>query len=256
MNVRSVHRAVDVLQTLAQSERPLGLGELCRAVGAPKSTLWTIVRTLAARGCVAVDDGSGRYRLGPLLAELAARARQGVDLRALARPHLERLNRETREAVLLHVPDGDEVLCLERVDCPQPIRYVAEVGSRRPLHCTAAGKLVLALAPPSFVTGYVRRTRLRPCSPRTIRDPSRLRRELLRIRRLGYAVSLGEHTADLMGVAAPVLGEDGRLVASLNVAGPIFRLKARLAELAVLVTRTAREVTREYARYGGALATR
>ncbi len=68
---------------------------------------------------------------------------------------------------------------------------MADVGAHRPLHCTAAGKVMLAFGPPPTSEGYLAQPSLRACSAHTLTDPDRLRAELLRIRRLGYATSMG-----------------------------------------------------------------
>lgn len=246
--VRSVDRAIDVLETMARTGAPMTLGQLCQILGAPKSTTWTIVRTLVARQVLAYEAATRTYRPGPTLRALGRSRPAAVDLAAVARPHLARLAHVTREAALLQVPSGREVVCAERIDSPEPIRYVAEVGGRRPLHCTAAGKVILAWARPGFAADYLRLPRLRACSANTITQTGRLRDELARIRHLGYAVSAGEYALGLMAIAAPVLDAVGDLVAAINVAGPTFRMRGRQRELADDVVRVARAVSAEIGR--------
>ncbi len=250
--VRSVDRAIDVLETMARTGAPMTLGQLCQMLGAPKSTTWTIVRTLAARQVLEYEAATRTYRPGPTLRALGRRRPTAVDLAAVARPHLARLAHLTREAALLQVLSGREVVCAERIDSPEPIRYVAEVGGRRPLHCTAAGKVILAWAQPGFAGDYLRLTRLRACSANTITQTGRLRDELARIRHVGYAVSAGEYALGLMAIAAPVLDAVGELVAAINVAGPMFRMRGRHRELAEDVVRVARAISADLSRDGAA----
>jgi IclR family acetate operon transcriptional repressor len=253
--VRSVDRAVDVLELMARTGAAMTLGQLCQILGAPRSTTWTIVRTLAARQVLEYETASRTYRPGPTLRALGRSRRTDVDLAAVARPHLARLAEATREAALLQMASGRDVVCAARIDSPEPIRYVAEVGGRRPLHCTAAGKVILAWARPGFVEDYLRRTRLRACSANTITQAGRLREELARIRQVGYAVSAGEYAAGLMAVAAPVLDALGELVAAINVAGPTFRMRGRQRGLAQDVTRVARAISADLGHDPGAVAT-
>jgi IclR family acetate operon transcriptional repressor len=246
--VRSVDRAIDVLETMARSGAPMTLGQLCQMLGAPKSTTWTIVRTLAARQVLEYAAATRTYRPGPMLRALGRSHPTTEALAAVARPHLARLAHGTREAALLQVLSGREVVCAERIDSPEPIRYVADVGGRRPLHCTAAGKVILAWARPRFAEDYLRLTRLRACSANTITQVGRLREELARIRHLGYAVSAGEYAPELMAVAAPVLDSAGEFVAAINVAGPMFRMRRRQRELVQAVVRVARAVSSDLGR--------
>jgi DNA-binding IclR family transcriptional regulator len=249
--VRSVDRAIDVLETMARSGAPMTLGQLARLVEAPRSTTWTIVRTLAARQMLEYEPTTRTYRPGPTLRALGSRRPTAPDLADAARPYLTRLARATREAALLQVLSGREVRCAERVDSPEPIRYVAEVDGRRPLHCTAAGKVLLAWSGAKLVEDYVGESRLVACSARTITRPRRLRAELARIRQQGYAVSHGEYALELMGIAAPILDATG-VLAAINVAGPVFRMRGRQRELAGHVIRAARAISAELGRNGAA----
>jgi DNA-binding IclR family transcriptional regulator len=250
--VRSVDRAIDVLEAMARGGAPMTLGQLARLLEAPRSTTWTIVRTLVARHMLEYEPASRTYRAGPTLRALEWRRPTTPDLAAVARPYLRHLARASREAALLQVLSGREVRCAERVDSPEPIRYVAEVDGRRPLHCTAAGKVLLAWSGSAFVEDYLGASRLVACSARTITRPRRLRAELARIRQQGYAVSHGEYALELMGIAAPVLDAGGAAIAALNVAGPVFRMRGRQRELAGHVVRAARAISTELGRDGAA----
>lgn len=246
--VRSVDRAIDVLETMARTNAPMTLGQIRQLLDAPKSTTWTIVRTLAARQVLEYEAATRTYRPGPTLRALGRSRPTTVDLAAVARPHLTRLAHVTRETALLQVLSGREVVCAERIDSPEPIRYVVEVGGRRPLHCTAAGKVILAWAQLRFAEDYLRLTRRRACSANTIAQTGRLRAELARIRHLGYAVSAGEYALGLMGIAAPVLDTMGELMAAINVAGPMFRMRGRQRELVENVVRVARAISADLGR--------
>jgi DNA-binding IclR family transcriptional regulator len=251
--VRSVDRAVDVLEALSRSRTVLTLAQLAAAVRAPKSTTLNIVRTLARRRLLEFDATAKTYRMGYLLAGLSSDVRDELDLRTIARPHLDRLALATREFVFLVLLDGDEIVFVEKIESSQPIRYVAvaNVGTRRPLYCTAGGKLALALQPPAYVARYLTRVGLRRYTPHTITSPAVLRRELSAIRRRGYAVSNGEFLEDLTGLAVPVRqpGADAFLGA-LVVAGPTFRVRKRLREVLDHMQDTAAAVAADAVRFG------
>lgn len=250
MNVRSVDRAVAVLQFVAHTAEPPRLGEISGGIGTPKSTMLNILRTLTSRHMLVFDATRKRYALGPAIRELASHASEKLDLRTVARPHLTRLAHLTQEAVLLSIPDGYELVYVDKIDSTQPIRYNAQVGSRRPLHCTSAGKLNLALAPPSFVDRYEREVGFSRYTERTITDPTKLREELARIRRRGYSVTTDEYSPGLMALAAPVLGWIGVVVAAVTIAGPTFRLKSQQQQLGAAVSAVAAAITAEYSGRG------
>ena len=61
-------------------------------------------------------------------------------------------------------------------------------------------------------------------TPSTITDPALLEADLERIRRDGYAVSVGEREEGAYSVVAPVMNGKGEIFASLSISGPVFRL--------------------------------
>ena len=249
--VRSIDRAVDVLEALSRSRTALSLAQLAGAARAPKSTTLNIVRTLVQRRLLEFDAAAKTYRMGYLLAGLSTDVRHGMDLRGVAKPHLDRLALETRELVFLAVLDGAEIIFIEKIESSQPIRYVAVVGTRRPLHCTAGGKLWLAWQPAGYLDRYLKEVGLRRYTPSTITSAAALRRELAAIRRRGYAVSNGEFLEDLTGLAVPVApSAAGPPLGAIVVAGPTFRVRKRIRPIVDLMQATAASVAADAVRFG------
>lgn len=245
MTVRSVERTIDVLELLAAPGRALLLTEIAREVGAPKSTTLDILRTLVARGLLALDPRTKTYRVGLGLSRFAPERTPGLDVGAMAKPHLEALALETRETAYVTVLEGDAIYYTAKVDSPQPVRYIAQVGMRRPLHATASGKLALASMTDAEVASYVRRCGLPRYTPRTIVRAADLFRELRTIRRRRYAVNLGEFVPDLFGVSAALTDAGSRMTGAINVGGPLFRLGRRAPDLARAVMSAARALSTE-----------
>jgi DNA-binding IclR family transcriptional regulator len=251
--VRSVDRAIDVLEHVARSPAPMTLARLAHALRAPKSTTLNIVRTLVARRLLEFDPAAKSYRSGYLLAALASGNRHGIDLGSIAKPHLERLALETQEAVFLAVLEGNEIIFIEKVESSQPIRYIAQIGTRRPLHCTAGGKLCLALQTGARIEQYIREVGLPRYTANTITTPAALRKELEGIRQRGYSVSNGEFIEDLMGIAVPIVHPDSHEpVAAIVVAGPAFRLRKRARQVTAAMQRAATALADDVGRFGAA----
>ena len=248
--VRSVDRAIDALEAVARSPVPLTLAQLAETLEAPKSTTLNIVRTLVGRRLLDFDGASKTYRIGYLLAGLASVVPQGGDLRSLAKPYLERLALDTREVVYLGVLEGNEFVFIEKIESSQPIRYIAQVGTRRPLHCTAGGKMCLAVQPDTYLQRYIAEVGLEKYTAHTITTPAALRRNLQTIRRRGYAVSNGEFLEDLTGLSVPIRREGTQApVGALVVAGPSFRVRKRARNILALMKKTAAAVAEEAGRF-------
>lgn len=225
---RSSARVVAALEALTRSEEGLGLAELSLAVGAPKSSLLGILRSLVALGYLA--HSHGLYRLGPRSFRLAADMLAVRRFPTLVRPVLQDLHARTLETVFLVQldPVARRVTYVEGIDSPNPIRYTVPTGTTRPLYVSAGGLMLLAFQDPGFIDTYLGSVTLDPLTPRTITDVGQLRLRLQTIRRDGFAVSLGETVPGAAGLAAPIFNADGTVTAGLLIAAPIERFEKEL----------------------------
>jgi DNA-binding IclR family transcriptional regulator len=227
-HVAAVERAVAVLEALADGASELGTNELARCTGLNASTVSRLLATLATAGLVEHVPGSGRYRLGVRLVQLGHAVLARLDLRALARPHLEALVEATGETATLSVPGDPDAITVDFVLSSASVQSVAQIGRPSIAHATAAGKVMLA-----FGGGDLPAGRLPAYTPQTITDPAALASEVERVRALGWARAVREREADLSALAAPVRGSRGELAAALGVQGPAARLDEGAMQTAV-----------------------
>ena len=223
--VAAVQRAIAILDELAAARGELGTMEIHRRTGINVSTISRILATLAGGGLVDHVTSTGRYRLGAGVVRLASAA--GLDIRSLARPHLEELGQRIGETVTLSVPGEHEAFTLDFVPSQLTVRSVAEVGRLSVAHATAVGKVFLAHG------GALRDGPLRAFTERTIVDRAVLEVEVATTRDRGWGEALGEREEDLNAVAAPVLNRAGQLVAILGVQGPAIRFGQQAMRTAV-----------------------
>jgi len=247
--VRSVERCIDILDLLVAQDREMTLSELATAIGAPKSTTLTVVRTLLGRGLVAYDARSRLYRVGLGFTRFA-KAQVEVDLRDIAIPHLRRLVEETSETVTLAMTDGRAVYYLCRIMGSHPLQYAIPVGSPRPMHATAAGKALLAHFRPEQLREYFEKCELLELTRKTITDRSALEAHLETCRRRGYATAEGETSLDVFGLAVPIFDPKGEAVAAVNLGGPLTRLKDGEARYVPAVAATAEAIARDISQFG------
>jgi DNA-binding IclR family transcriptional regulator len=220
-----VQRAIACLDELAEARGELGTNEIARRTGINVSTISRILATLASGGLVDHVASTGRYRLAPGVVRLANAA--GLDIRSLARPHLEELGTHIGETVTLSVPGEHEAFTLDFVPSQLTVRSVAEIGRISVAHATAVGKVFLAHG------GTLPDGPLRAFTKRTITDRGVLQAEVTAIREKGWGQAVGEREQDLNAIAAPVLDRAGHLVAILGVQGPAIRFSPRAMRAAV-----------------------
>jgi DNA-binding IclR family transcriptional regulator len=216
-HVAAVERALAVLDAVAELE-DAGTNAIARQAGVNPSTASRLLATLAAGGIVRHVEQTGRYRLGPRLAQLGGAAVAGLDLRELARPQLASLADETGETTTLSVPGEGDAITVDFVQSAASVQGVARIGRPSVAHATATGKVALAFGGVVLPPG-----RLRRYTDRTIVNREVLDGELRAAVRDGLARALGEREIDLNALAAPVLDARGDLVAVLGVQGPAAR---------------------------------
>ncbi len=218
---QAVLRAVGLLKAFGAERPERGLTELARAQHLNKTTTYRLLSALASEGLV--ERTGDVYRLGPALLALGARAVGAGELRTAARLKLAALAAETRETATLEVLMGREVLILEEATGSHVLGALPSIGTRWPSYATSTGKALLAHLPEAALEAFLA-TPLAACTPRTLTDPDRLRRELARVRERGYAASIEELEPGFVAVGAPVRSAAGNVVAAISVGGPKVRM--------------------------------
>ncbi|MBI2312688.1 MAG: IclR family transcriptional regulator [Betaproteobacteria bacterium] len=222
-------RAFLILEHIVGADRPVSMTEVMDRVGLPKPTVYRILTLLEAAGLLVREPDGKSYTVGPRLARFGLAVMMNGTVRAQRHAILQRLVDEVGETCNLTMQDGGEVVYLDRVDSPWPLRIDLKPGSRVPLHASASGKLFLARLPRGRRRALLANLALTRFTDNTITDAGLLEAELDRVRNHQVAVDNEEYLAGLVCVAVPVLGRDERVLASLAVQAPVARLSVTRA---------------------------
>jgi len=245
--MQSVERTCNVLLSFKAEEPVLGVSEIARRLGLPKSAVHRTLDSLVRMGLVARDRTSSRYRLGPRAADLGFAALGTPDIRGLALPVLQDLSRRTRETATLSLLSGHERFYAAQVEGPQDVKMSIEIGKRCPLYAGASGRAILAHFSAAQLSAYLGATRLEALTEKTITSRDELLTQLEMVRRQGYAVSLGERDPWAGAVAAPVFLGDV-LVGCISVCGPHNRFTAdKVPEYGELVKKETKQLSMQLA---------
>jgi len=238
-SIQVIDRMTALLDALAAEDSGASLKVLAAETGLHPSTAFRILAALIEHDFVARDE-QGHYRLGPHLLSLAAKARVGQDVRAMARPEMAWLRDQVGETVNLTVRQGDEVVYVERVTPNRMMRVEQVVGSRAPLHVTAVGKLMLGEIGAAAIRDYARRTRLPAYTTHTRADLQTLLEDVGACAARGYALDDEEAELGVGCIGALVRDATGAAVAGLSVSAPMER---RRPEWVPLVQEAAQRIS-------------
>jgi len=230
----AVARAFTVLEHLATSPESMRLSLVATNLDMQKSTVHRILGTLMELGYVEQIETNGGYRATLKLWELGTGLITEHPIKRAATAFLHQLHSATRETVSLTILTGDDVLYLDKILSPRPIRFTTRVGSRVPALLTAGGKAMLAHI--HDAREVVQRIRMRLPAERRV-PLTQLMNELTEVRKRGYAIS--SYSTGIRSFAVPIAVRAGGPAAALSVSAPVERLdekkEARIIE-SLLVT--------------------
>ncbi|MDX2160290.1 MAG: IclR family transcriptional regulator [bacterium] len=229
---------------LFNGERPeWGVSDIAHALGIAKSSAHDLVASMAQIGLLTQGE-DGRYRLGWKLVELSEILLETTELRAVARPILERINDTYQETIRLAILDHGKVCYVDTLDGMQPIRVAASgLGSHLYPHCSGVGKVLLAHQPSTLVERTIAEQGLPRFTESTITTLEALRAELDATRQRGWGIDNGEIIADLRCIAAPIRNHSGRVVAAVSMSVPAFRFERSQDALRGAVMRAGDEIS-------------
>lgn len=223
-------RAFKLLEAFDPEGSQLGVAELARRADLPKATTFRLANQLVGLG--ALERCHSGYRLGMRLFELGSMVSAQRRLRDAALPLMEDLYEATHETVHLAVRDGLSVLYIEKIRGRNSASTRTQIGTQRPMHCTALGKAILARSDDSLTQSVVE-AGLTRYTPYTITSSQRLLEELETARRDGVAYDREEYQLGVTCVAAAIVGHDHDVRAALSVCGLAGRFHAERQAAAV-----------------------
>ena len=230
---QSLERGLAILAEFRPATPELGISDLARSLGLSRSTSHRYVATLARLGYLQQNAATRKYRLGPRVLDLGFAAINSMELRQISAPHLQRLADDTGHTVNMGILDGSDIVYIERCRTSQlgqrEIDLDLHIGSRLPAYCTSMGKVLLAFLEPARKSELLDRIDLLDRGPNTITTRAALEAELERVRERGLAVNNEELAYGLRSIAVPVRGQDGDVVAAINLA--VHRSAASIEEL-------------------------
>lgn len=224
MEIRSVSKAIRLLNLLGEGSGRLSVSELGRIAEMDKSSVSRMMRTLEQAGYVEQDPVTQRYALGLSLGVLGYKALRRMDLRSAARPMLERMTELTGECSHLAILADGRAFYIDQAVTARGLGMDAPIGTLAPLYCTALGKALLAFQPEEEQEEMIQGLVYEPFTRRTLGSPEALRDQLVRVRATGVAFDDEEFSVGVRCMATPVFCYDGSVVGAIGISGPSPRV--------------------------------
>jgi DNA-binding IclR family transcriptional regulator len=225
--LKVVAKTFRVIEALSHAKSGVPLSELARHLEQPKATVFRILFTLKQLGYVEQDPLTETYKLSPQR-NWQTQNEVRETLKAIARPHMERILARFEQTVCLGMLDQDQILYIEILEGLRSIRMAATVNAYAPVHSTSLGKSILAFLEGPEAEGVLSRKPVTKLTGKTITSMGVLKRHLALVRKKGYAVDNEETERGARCVGAPIYNTQGRPFAAMSVSGPISYIQGAL----------------------------
>src|SRR5512146_1195043 len=242
----STARLFQIIEFLACSRDWVSLRTMARELGISAASAYRSLNSLKGLGYVRQHPQDSKYQLTLKIAWVSAQVLENVQLRQIAHPFLQNLTSVTNETTHLAVLEDREFVYIDKVDNTQAMRMRSRVGQRGQLHCTAAGKSMLAFMPEAELLPLVQRLKFQPLTDNTITDCTKFLEHLNRVRRLGYAVDDEENEMGIRCIGSPIYDHAGRLAGALSISGwTITMTRERIPQLAPELMQACQRISSE-----------
>ena len=246
-SVEAIERAVQVLDSFSVEQPELGVAEVARHLGMKRSTVHRALVSLEAGGLLRQDPTTQKYALGPKVLSLAKVFQSHFSLPAVALPAMRALRDRCNETVALHVLEEGRRSCIMQVESRHDLRRIYQnLGSSLPLHAGSPSRVLMAYLSEDEARALLEAEGLERYTPITITEIEQYMVEMREARRLGYAMSFGEHSPGINSICVAILDSRGTAVAAVNISGPQVRLsEARMLEYLPFLRETTRSISRQ-----------
>lgn len=223
MTLKSLGLALDVLAMFTKENPSWGLRDLSKEMGVNHTVLYRILRTFEERKIIVQDESSKKYQLGSGLASVLAAYKDQNKMSDLVYPVMKELSNTTRESVFLTWLIDDAGVTVEIAEGPSNIRFAVSKGTVTPLHAGASSKAILAFLSQEDKNRVLKKN-LERLTSKTMTSKEKLMKELDKIQEDKWAYTFGEFSEDVFGLSTPIFDQLGNVIASLTIAGPVYRI--------------------------------
>lgn len=230
-------KADRILSFLSSSDSPQRLNQIAAETGLTNSTALKILDTLIHIGYVEKDPEAKKFSLGPSIIKYANKGIQKLDIKRIAQPHIEKLQRITTETVHLGILDISRIVYITKLESSNPVSLYSKVGKSIPLYCSAMGKSILAEQTDDEIEKYLANHALIPKTKNTITSEKIFLQEIENVRKQGFAFDNSEHEDEVFCIGTS-LSLNGKTYGAISVSVPKYRINAESKNAIIQAVKT------------------
>ena len=221
--IASVRKAVEVIEYIAHSKTELGVTEISKGLGYGVSATYHLLNTLKQSNIIEQDKISKKFKLGLKLWQIGMLAYDQNHISISLKPYLKELKNLTGETANLTIMDNHQIVYIAQEESDNLVRMFTKTGAAAPLHCTAAGKVLLAFKPKKVQESIMDKIELTKYTDNTITTRDELIEEMKIIKERGYGFDREERETGVSCIGAPVFNLRGEAIACITISGPTTR---------------------------------
>ncbi len=245
-NVKIVERCLAIFDLAAANDSPFTVQQVMDNLGINSNMAFRLLSTMVASGYLSKNEATSAYTVSLKALKLFNRALSSIDIRKVALPYMEMLNRQFPNAnINLGVLYGGEVVQTDRIDSQVVPRTFFTPGKRVPVHASGMGKILLSELSEKEVKSIVDKNGgLKSFTVHTITDYDLLLKELAAVREKGYALDREELILGDNCNAAPIRDADGKIIAAVSMSAfDSYISKEQMDENIHFICETARQIS-------------
>ncbi len=241
---RTLLRAIEILDLLAKNKDGHTLLEIVHAMEIPKSSAFDILKTLVHTNMIEEDLSTGRvkYKIGVNTFLIGNSYLNAVDTVNIAKKYLNSLADRMKSTTFMAILDDYMVTYLYKYESKESIITTANIGSRRELHSSALGKIMLAFSSDDFIREAINHISFETYTEYTITSVEKYYDELKEAKIKGYAKNFREDALHQIAAAAPIFNNDGRVIAAISCV-ELYEKNKDLDELGEIVKNEANNIS-------------
>lgn len=221
--IASVIKAIEVIEYIASSKKELGVTEISNGLNYGVSATYHMLNTLKECNIIVQDERTKKFKLGLKLWQIGMLAYEQNHISISLKPYLKKLRDLTGETSNLTIMDDYKIVYIAQEESDRLVKMFTTTGATAPLHCTAAGKILLAYKPDEIQKQIIDKMELTKYTDHTIINKEDLIKEIEEIRKNGYGFDNEERELGVSCIGAPIFDLNDEAIACITISGPTAR---------------------------------